>query len=111
MINKHFRSFHLEVLAWQILNGITISDYSSGVRYFFDKGRDEIAKKTADPAGYSDDVGFYIDTREKIDEAVSRLTTAYNRAIKAEAYEKEGKPESAIDEWRKVFGSSFPAYG
>lgn len=110
-IDKHFRSFHLEVLTWQILDGVTISNFPSGMRYFFDKGRDLISKKNPDPAGYNDDVGFYIDTRTKIDEAVSRFTTAYNRAIKAEAYEKDGYIESAINEWRRIFGSNFPAYG
>jgi len=110
-IQRHFRSFHLEVLAWSIFNGVTISDYPSGMRYFFDKGRDLISKKNPDPTGYNDDVGFYIDTREKIETAVSRFTTAYNRARKAEAYDREGKVEDAINEWRKIFGSSFPAYG
>ncbi len=110
-IQRHFRSFHLEVLAWSIFDRVTISDYPSGMRYFFDKGKEMISKKNPDPTGYNDDVGFYIDTREKIDEAVSRFTTAYNRACKAEAYDRDGKVEDAINEWRKIFGSSFPAYG
>jgi len=37
--SKYFRSFHLEVLAMQIFQGVTISDFPSGMRYFFDKGR------------------------------------------------------------------------
>ena len=110
-IQRHFRSFHLEVLAWSIFDGVTISDYPSGMRYFFDKGRDLISKKNPDPTGYSDDVGYYIDTHEKIEAAVSRFRTAYNRACKAEAYEREGKVEDAFNEWRKIFGSGFPAYG
>jgi hypothetical protein len=81
------------------------------MRFFFDKGRDLIAKKNPDPTGYNDDVGYYIDTREKIDAAVSGFKTAHNRACKAESYDEEGKVEDAIDEWRKVFGNSFPAYG
>ena len=110
-IHRHFRSFHLEVLAWSIFDGVSISDYPSGMRYFFDKGRDLISKKNPDPTDYNDDVGYYIDTREKIDAAVSRFKTAYNRACKAEAYDKDGKVEDAINEWRKIFGNSFPAYG
>jgi len=110
-IHRHFRSFHLEVLAWSIFDGVTISDYPSGMRYFFDKGRDLISKKNPDPTGYNDDVGYYINTREKIDAAVSRFTTAYDRACKAEAYDKDGKVEDAINEWRKIFNNSFPAYG
>ena len=110
-IHRHFRSFHLEVLAWAIFDGVTISDYPSGIKYFFDKGRDLITKQNPDPAGYSGDVGYYIDTREKIEAAVSRFETAYNRAYKAEVYGREGRVEDAFNEWRKVFGSSFPAYG
>ena len=110
-IQRHFRSFHLEVLAWSIFKGVTISDYPSGMRYFFDIGRDLISKKNPDPTGYNDNVGFYIDTREKIDTAVSRFATAYKRARKAEVYDKEGKAQDAINEWRKIFGNTFPAYG
>ena len=55
-INGHFRSFHLEVLAWQIFDGVMISDYPSGARYFFDKGRHLISQPNLDPAGYGGDV-------------------------------------------------------
>ena len=110
-INYWFGSFHLEVMAQQIFNGVTISDYPSGVRYFFDKGREHVTKKNPDPAGYNDDVGSYINTKEKIDEAVSRFTTAYNPTIKAEAFAREGKIQDAVDEWRKIFDNQFPAFG
>ena len=110
-IGRHFRSFHLEVLAWDILDGVTISSFSSGARYFFDRSRTKIKQKNADPAGYGGDVGYYISSQAQIDEAVSRFTTAYNRAIKAEEYEAKGKVADAIGEWRKIFGDTFPAYG
>lgn len=109
-INRYFHSFHLEVLAWDIFDGVTISNFSSGARYFFDKGRTAITQKNADPAGYGGDVGYYI-TNANVDEAVSRFTTAYNRAVKAEEYEAKGKIADAIGEWRKIFGDTFPAYG
>lgn len=110
-INRHFRSFHLEVLVWDIFGGVTITDFSSGARYFFDKGRTKIKQKNPDPSGYGGDVGYYINSQTKIDEAVSRFTTAYNRAVKAEEYAAKGKIEEAIREWRKIFGDTFPAYG
>lgn len=110
-IGKHFGSFHLEVLAWSIFDGITISDFPSGARYFFDKGRMLVAKQNLDPAGYGGDVGYYINNQAKIDEAVSRFTTAFNRAVKAEAFARDGMIVDAIGDWRKVFGDSFPAYG
>jgi hypothetical protein len=110
-IDRHFRSFHLEVLAWQILEGVRISDYPSGVRYFFDKGKDLISQKNPDPTGYNDDVGYYINTGDKIKDAVSRFKTAHSRALRAEDFARRGLITDAINEWRKVFGNSFPAYG
>lgn len=110
-INGHFRSFHLEVLAWRIFDGVTISDFPSGARYYFDKGRQLITKPNPDPAGFGGDVGYYIGTTQQIADAASRFTTAYNRALKAEEYARKGSTANALAEWHKVFGDSFPAYG
>jgi hypothetical protein len=110
-ISGHFRSFHLEVLALQILEGVTISNFPSGMRYFFDKGRDLITKKNQDPAGYGGDVGGYIDTPERIQDAVNKLQQAHERAIKAEYYESIGLTKDSIETWGKIFGDYFPSYG
>lgn len=110
-INHYFRSFHLEVLALQILDNVKISNFPSGMKYFFDKGRDLISKKNPDPAGYDGDVGSYINTQDKIQEAVAKFQLAYDRAIKAEDYERRGYIEEAIEMWRRIFGGYFPAYG
>jgi len=111
MIDWYFSSFHLEALAWNIFEGVTISDFSSGVRYFFDKGRSYIGSPVYDPSGYGGNVGRYLDTQTKIDEAVSRFSTAFTRAKNAEAYASQGKISDAITEWRKIFGDKFPVYG
>src|SRR6202000_3049858 len=71
--NKHFNSFHLEVLALQIFTNVTISDYPSGLRFFFDKEKDLINKQNLDPAGYGGDIGAYINTAEKIQVAVNKF--------------------------------------
>jgi hypothetical protein len=109
--NEEFRSFHLEVIVMQVLAGVRISDDSSGVRYFFDKARSYVKQENPDPAGYAGDVGSYLNTHEKVDSAVSRLETAYERALKAEDYANRGHIEDAVNIWRKVFGNYFPAYG
>ena len=109
--NKYFNSFHLEVLVLQILQNVTISDFPSGVRFYFDKGRALIAQKNLDPAGYGGDVGSYINTQEKIQEAVAKFELAYNRAIKAEDYASRGYIKDAVEMWIKIFGDYFPAYG
>src|SRR5665213_877705 len=103
-----FRSFHLEVLALQIFAGVTISDFPSGVRYFFDKGRHLIVGKNVDPAGFGDDVGSYINDAAKVEEASKKFQLAYERAIKAEDYARRGNVIDAVDMWIKIFGDYFP---
>jgi hypothetical protein len=73
--SSFFRSFHLEVLALEALNNVRITDFPSGLRFFFDKTRALVKGKNPDPAGYGDDVGSYINTQAKLEEAVSRFTT------------------------------------
>jgi len=110
-MERYFYSFHLEVLVLQILDRVTISDFPSGIRYFFDKGRSYIREKNPDPSGYGGDIGAYLNTNPKIESAVVRFETAYDRAIRAEDYNKRGYVTEAIDMWRRIFGQYFPAYG
>jgi len=110
-VNSPFRSFHLEALAWTIFTNVRISDYPSGTRFFFDKARNYIRSKLPDPAGYSDDIGYYISSEADITAVISKLETAYNRAFKAEKYAAEDKIQNAVEEWKKIFGDYFPAYG
>ncbi len=106
-----FRSFHLEVMALGALEGIKISDFDSGVRFFFDHGRKLVATTNLDPAGYGDDVGSYINTQQKINDAVTKFQLAYDRAIKAEGLAIRGSTAEAIQVWTMIFGQYFPAYG
>jgi hypothetical protein len=105
------RSFHLETLILQILNNVTISDYPSGVRYVLDKARLQVQYAVIDPAGYGGNIGDYLDTATKIQDVVSRMETAYNRAVEAERLARENKTKEAYDKWRLIFGDYFPAYG
>lgn len=109
-IGHAFVSFYLELMAQKIFDGVRISDYPSGVRYFFDKGRERIKTKIPDPAGYDDEQVNGLDEVATVSEAVSRFETAYRRAIKAEMDETNGHTGWAVDEWRKIFGEYFPAY-
>ena len=111
MSGDYFRSFHLEVLMLQVLQNVRIDSYSSGVRFVFDKARAAVKQQNPDPAGYGDDVGSYINTREKIDVAVAKFQAAHDCAVRAEAAEARGAISDAIDSWRQLFGRYFPAYG
>jgi len=105
------QSFHLETLTVQILTNVTISNFSSGVRYVFYKSRIQVHFPVLDPAGYGGNVGAYLNSKDKIDEVKSRLETAYNRAVEAEQLERERRTREAFGKWRLIFGDYFPAYG
>lgn len=109
--SNFFRSFHLEVLALEIFKNVRISDYPSGCRFFFDKARTLVRSKNPDPAGYGDDVGSYINSEARLEEAVTKLERAYNLAIKAEDFARRERISDAIMSWDGIFSKYFPAYG
>lgn len=105
-----FRSFHLEVLALEALKNVTISNFWSGLRFFFGRAKDLVRGKNVDPAGYGDDVGRYI-TTATVDEATRRFQNAFDAALLAENTERTFGQRSAIETWRKLVPNHFPAYG
>lgn len=108
-VGSRFKSFYLELLVDKALKGVKISNDWSGCRYVFDKGRDLVRFKIADPAGLGEQVNGLL--TGSVDEAVGRFATAFDRAKRAEALAEQGKTQDAVLEWRKVFGDYFPAYG
>ena len=109
-ISDAFVSFYLELLAIKIFGSVTISDFPSGIRYFFDEGREAIKYKVQDPVEYGGKINP-LGNCKTVEDAISRFETAYNRAMKAEQYARDGNTEDAVGEWRKIFGDYFPAYG
>ena len=105
------RSFHLEMLALSVFTDVTISDFPSGARFFFDKARAKMSVKLPDPAGRSDDVAFHVNTQEKIDKIVERLQWACDRALEAEQLARNGNVTGAFGKWDAIFKGYFPAYG
>jgi hypothetical protein len=55
--DKYFNSFHIEVLVLQILNVVTISNFSPGVKYYLGV---YITLSNLDSSRYGGDVGNYI---------------------------------------------------
>lgn len=112
--NRHkggaLRSFHLECLCWRVFQGVTISNYYSGARYFFDHARGWLTVPVTDPAGYGGDVGAYLGGADNRQKVVTLLTSAYNQAINAELLGIAGYNQAAIERWRDLFGDHFPAY-
>jgi hypothetical protein len=102
--------FYLELMTTDILNSVTISDFSSGVRFVLDKGREKIKYKQRDPAGLGDG---WINGLKKgtVEQAVARFARAYELAVQAEALASTDRMADAVDRWRSIFGDYFPAYG
>lgn len=108
---KVFRSFHLEVLALSVFEGVTITDFPSGARFFFDKARNKIRTKLSDPAGYSDDVASHVYKETQFQTIISRLDRAYSDALQAERHAASGYEKTAYDKWNETFKGYFPQYG
>lgn len=108
VINRAFDGFYLELMTMNILDGVKISDFSSGVRFIFDKGREKVKYTIPDPAGYGGQVRGLV-SASTVAEAVSRFEAVHQRALNAEALASCGRVTEALQEWRKVFGSYFPA--
>lgn len=102
-------SFHLETLALQVFNGVRISSYPSGARYFFDKARALVPYILNDPAGYPGGVGQT--TQAEREGILSRMETALSRSLAAEEHAKAGRISAAYEKWRLVFDGYFPGYG
>lgn len=109
-INNDFVSFYLELITMEILKNVMISDFPSGMRFFFDKGRERIKTKAHDLVEYGAQINGLRNCKT-VEDAIKRFETAYSRAIKAEQYAKNGHIENAVNEWKKIFEDYFPAYG
>jgi Second Messenger Oligonucleotide or Dinucleotide Synthetase domain len=102
-----FTSFHLEVLALNALRDVTITDFPSAVRIFFDRARAVVADITLDPAGYGNDVGKYLRSPAKAAEAQRRLEDAYSVAVQADE-KGTAREHTALELWRRLFPTVFP---
>jgi Second Messenger Oligonucleotide or Dinucleotide Synthetase domain len=109
-ISNAFVGFYLELMIIDILTNVKISDFPSGIRYVLDKGREKIKFKQTDPAGFGGQVPG-LQGVSTVKDAISRFETAYGRAVKAEEFAARGNLSAATDEWRKIFGNYFPAFG
>ena len=93
-----------------MLDGIRISNFSSGVRFVLDKGREKIRYKITDPAGFGDQINGFNEIA-MVQEAIAKCQRSYQDAIRAEQLTAAGNIRQAIDEWKKLFGDYFPSYG
>ena len=103
------RSFHLETLVLQVMHGIEIADFASGMRFFLDRARNAVFAPVADPASEESDIGGYLDISARF-RLLEHLELAYRRALEAEQWEYSGKTWQAYIIWHLIFGDYFPDY-
>ncbi len=108
--SRYLRSFHLETVVLEVLRGVTMSNWESAVRYFFDKAKTMISLPIGDPAGYGGNLANYLTSIDQT-EVKKRVDAAYDRAKDAEAHIAAGKIADAYGRYRIIFGDYFPAYG
>lgn len=115
---RPLRSFHLETLAWKILDpgwfltmwwgpGVGLGSDPDNIRKFFTQAQDRLRRRLPDPARDAGDVGSYLTERAR-DDATSKLAIAASRCARAGQMLAGGDEEGANALYRKVFGDAFP---
>jgi Second Messenger Oligonucleotide or Dinucleotide Synthetase domain len=115
---RPLRSFHLETLAWKILDpgwfltawwgpGVGMGSDPENISKFFAGAQDHLRRKLPDPARDEGDVGSYLADRARED-AISKLATAVSRCARAGQLLADGDEAGANTHYRRVFGDAFP---
>lgn len=103
----YVKSFHLEMLAVEILGGEEISSYSQGLAKFFANAEQNLQSAgMKDPANEDNIIDEYLDddgTRAKLLGLIGEENKIIENAVKLE---NEGENGEAVKEWKKIFGKS-----
>jgi Second Messenger Oligonucleotide or Dinucleotide Synthetase domain len=114
---RPLRSFHLEALAWKVLDpgwradwfgaGFGMDSDPENLARFFAEAPGRLRRKLPDPARGEGDLGAYL-TGLGREEVISRMETASSRCERAGRLVADGDAAGAIAVYRKVFGDWFP---
>ena len=106
--SSYLQSYHIEVLALRTLRG-DLTDLPWHIYKFFEDARELLNSYVWYDVGFADD---YLSFSDRV-EAKKRFDTAISvsRAAWAKTYGEDDDHQSAIELWRQLFGSEFPAYG
>lgn len=100
----YMKSFHLELLAVEILKDEEITSFSSGIEKFFNQvGGLLNGAPLKDPANEDNIIDVYLDedsTRQELLDLVEKEKGIANSAAEMEG---QGKENDAIKEWKKIF--------
>jgi hypothetical protein len=102
----YVKSFHLELLATEILRDEPIETYSSGLTKFFSTAGEYLQSATVtDPANEENIIDAYLDDDGTRQELLDLIAAERETAELAYRYESEGDYNRAVSEWKEVFES------
>lgn len=102
----YVKSFHLELLAVEILKDEPIETYSSGLTKFFSTASEYLQEASlTDPANDENLIDVYLDEDGTRQELLDLIATESEIANSAYQYEAEGDNDEAVSEWSRIFGS------
>ena len=106
--SDYLQSYHIEALALKVFEG-SLADTDWSVFQFFDKSRPLLMGSLWYDTGYVDDYLTWSDRQEvlkRIDAAIEKTRAAWHKT-----YNTNNDHKGAIEIWKQVFGSKFPAFG
>jgi hypothetical protein len=104
----YLQSYHIEALALKALEG-NLDDTAWSVFQFFVKARSLLIGRLWHDTGYADDYLTWSNRQEalrRFDTAIDKSRSAWYRTCSPNNDHK-----GAIEIWKQIFGSRFPAYG
>lgn len=108
-VGKPVKSFHLEVMAYEILNGFS-SSYPEGLHLMFTKMADRVLDKCPEPAGLGPAIDETMTTSER-QAARAKFQDAAGVVAQALELAADGKTEEAHYLWRQLLGEVYPEKG
>ena len=101
------KSFHLEILAMEILGQATIGSYSKGIVRFFNTAGDYLQQACLrDPANPESLIDEYLDRDNTRRELLSLVAAEKLIVQSARKFEANRLEDAAVREWKKIFDTS-----
>jgi len=108
---NHLRSFHVELLVYNMWNGNNIGiSQSHNVRSTLGVMSSWVNSSCEDPWNPPTRIDDYLSAQEK-GTVIRMLQQDAVAAAKAEEYREAGKIEQAFERWNSIYRSTFPAFG
>lgn len=102
----YVKSFHLELLAAEVIGGSKIDSYAEGLARFFAGAVPKLRQACLkDPANGESCIDTYLDEDKTRDEIVALVLHEKEISEKAIKLEKGGDDDAAVTQWKTIFDS------